>query len=76
MLIAGDLFHRQPLLRELKELRDLFGTLKATQVVLIAGNHDYLKRDSYYRTFVWGENVHMILGGLLYAGISQNLIEK
>ena len=67
MLIAGDLFHRQPLLRELKELRDLFGTLKATQVVLIAGNHDYLKRDSYYRTFVWGENVHMILGGQISA---------
>lgn len=63
LLIAGDLFHRQPLLRELKELSDLFGTLKATQVVLAAGNHDYLKRDSYYRTFVWGENVHMILGG-------------
>ncbi|MEY8481668.1 metallophosphoesterase [Lachnospiraceae bacterium 48-21] len=67
LLIAGDLFHRQPLLRELKELRDLFGTLKATQVVLIAGNHDYLKRDSYYRTFVWGENVHMILGGQISA---------
>lgn len=67
MLIAGDLFHRQPLLRELKELSDLFGTLSATQVVLVAGNHDYLKRDSYYRTFVWGENVHMILGGQISA---------
>lgn len=61
LLIAGDLFHRQPLLRELKEVNDLFKTLKATQVVLAAGNHDYLKRDSYYRTFTWGENVHMIL---------------
>ncbi len=61
MLIAGDLFHRQPLLRELKEVNDLFAALNGTQVVLIAGNHDYLKRDSYYRTFSWAENVHMIL---------------
>lgn len=61
LLIAGDLFHRQPLLRELKEVNYLFGILEHTQVVLIAGNHDYLKKDSYYRTFSWAENVHMIL---------------
>ncbi len=63
LLIAGDLFHRQPLLRELKEVNDLFGTLEDTQVVLIAGNHDYLKQNSYYRTFSWAENVHMIISG-------------
>ncbi len=67
LLIAGDLFHRQPLLRELKEVNDLFASMTGTQVVLIAGNHDYLKRDSYYRTFVWAENVHMILDGQISA---------
>lgn len=61
LLIAGDLFHRQPLLRELKEVNYLFGLLENTQVVLIAGNHDYVKKDSYYRSFQWAENVHMIL---------------
>lgn len=61
LLIAGDLFHRQPLLRELKEVNYLFETLDNTQVVLIAGNHDYLKQDSYYRRFVWPAHVHMIL---------------
>ena len=61
MLIAGDLFHRQPLLRELKEVNSLFERMAVTQVVLTAGNHDYLKRDSYYRTFEWAQNVHMIL---------------
>ena len=65
LLIAGDLFHRQPLLRELKEANSLFEALKNTQVVLIAGNHDHLKRDSFYRTFEWAENVHMILSGEL-----------
>lgn len=62
LLIAGDLFHRQPLLRELKEVNYLFSTLSHTQVVLIAGNHDYIKKDSYYRTFRWCENVHTLFG--------------
>ena len=51
LLIAGDLFHRQPLLRELKELDYLFSRLTHTQVVLMAGNHDYLKSTSYYRNY-------------------------
>ena len=67
LLIAGDLFHRQPLLRELKEVNGLFLRLEKTQVVLCAGNHDYLKKDSYYRTFSWAEHVHMILGSELEA---------
>lgn len=58
LLIAGDLFHRQPLLRELKEADYLFSTLTHTKVVLIAGNHDYIRRDSYYRTFRWHDNVY------------------
>lgn len=61
LLIAGDLFHRQPLLRELKEVDYLLGSLSKTQVVLTAGNHDYIKKDSYYRTFRWSPNVHIIL---------------
>ena len=37
LLIAGDLFHRQPLVRELKEADYLFSELTHTKVVLIAG---------------------------------------
>lgn len=62
LLIAGDLFHRQPLLRELKEVNYLFGKLSRTQVVLIAGNHDYLQEDSAYRNFQWTENVVFLNG--------------
>ena len=58
LFIAGDLFHRQPLLRELKEVNYLFSMLKKTKVFLIAGNHDYIKKESYYRTFSWNENVY------------------
>ena len=27
---------------------------------MIAGNHDYIKKNSYYRTFSWAPHVHMI----------------
>lgn len=60
LLIAGDLFHRQPLLRELKEVNYQFSRLSHTQVVLIAGNHDFISADSYYRTFQWAENVYFL----------------
>lgn len=62
LLIAGDLFHRQPLLRELKEVDYYFSTLTHTKVVLIAGNHDYLAPNSYYRTFPWSEHVYPLFG--------------
>ena len=55
------MFHRQPLLRELKEVNYLFSKLTVTQVVIIVGNHDYVKKDSYYRTFTWTKNVHVLL---------------
>ena len=57
LLIAGDLFHRQPLLRELKELNYHFSTLSHTRVVIIAGNHDYICENSPYLNFSWNENV-------------------
>lgn len=62
MLIAGDLFHRQPLLRELKEVNYIFADLINTKVVLIAGNHDYLKASSFYRKFKWCDCVYPLMG--------------
>ena len=60
LLIAGDLFHRQPLLRELKELNYQFGKIKDTKIVLIAGNHDYVGAKSHYIDFKWAQNVTML----------------
>lgn len=57
LLIAGDLFHREPELQELKEVNYLFSTLEKTIVVLIAGNHDCLRPSSPYHNFTWNENV-------------------
>lgn len=59
LLIAGDLFHKQPLLRELKEVNFLFQRLTHTHVVLMAGNHDYISQTSNYLHFPWANNVHM-----------------
>ena len=58
LLIAGDFFHRQPLARELKEVDYLFSTIPDTQVVIVAGNHDYIKASSQYRKFAWSSNVY------------------
>ena len=57
LLISGDLFHRQPLKRELKEVNYLFGKIPNVKVLLMAGNHDYMQPKSYYRGFEWAENV-------------------
>lgn len=62
LLIAGDIFHKQPLLRDLKELNYYFGKLTRTQVVMIAGNHDYIGPKSNYIGFPWESNVHMLQG--------------
>ena len=48
-------------MRELKEVDYLFASLSHTKVVLVAGNHDYIKNNSYYKTFQWSDNVRMIL---------------
>jgi len=67
LLIAGDLFHRQPLLRELKEVNFLFSKLTHTKIVFVAGNHDYVKPASYYLSFAWNDNVYPLLGSDMQA---------
>lgn len=59
LLITGDLFHRQPLLRELKEVDYLFASISPVRVILQAGNHDYLRHDSRYLNFNFSNNVVM-----------------
>lgn len=58
ILIAGDVFHRPPMKRELKELNYRLEAIAPTQVVLMAGNHDYMGESSNYRNFSWADNVH------------------
>lgn len=57
LFITGDLFHAQPLKKEIREVDLLFRTIPETKVILLAGNHDYLRQKSYYLTYSWVENV-------------------
>ena len=43
LFIAGDLFHRQPLLKELKEVNYLFSTIPETRVFLMLITHSVNK---------------------------------
>ncbi|MDD3173196.1 MAG: DNA repair exonuclease [Herbinix sp.] len=61
LLIAGDLFHRQPLVRELKEVNYLLSKLNTARVIMMAGNHDFIGARSNYQGFEWNEKVHMFL---------------
>ncbi|MCD8118769.1 MAG: DNA repair exonuclease [Lachnospiraceae bacterium] len=56
-IIAGDLFHRSPLERELREVSELLADISPIPVAVIAGNHDYIRDHSSYESFQWSENV-------------------
>ena len=53
LLIAGDLFHRQPLPSQTERVSQLFASIPDTEVVWMAGSHDYLREDSAYRKVKW-----------------------
>ena len=61
LFIAGDLFHRQPLLRDLKEVNYLFSTIPGVRVVIIAGNHDRIRSNSALMSFTWCPNVTVLM---------------
>lgn len=60
LFIAGDLFHNQPLVRDIKEINYGFSKLNRTKVIMIAGNHDYINERSHYINFQWCEQVFML----------------
>ena len=60
VVIAGDVYDRSAPSGDAVELLDYFLTELAEMdipVFMIAGNHDYIRKDSLYRTFRWAENV-------------------
>ena len=57
LFISGDLFHRQPLQKDLKEVNYLFTTIPSVRIVIIAGNHDRIRNTSALLSFSWCSNV-------------------
>ena len=60
LLIAGDLFHRPPVMREVRELASLFSRIPDTQIVLTAGNHDHLYPGCAMLSMPLGDHVHLL----------------
>ena len=65
LLIAGDLFHKPPTMRELREVADLFCQIPNTKIVMIAGNHDYVNDTAEALHFVWPKHVFLLPPGRL-----------
>jgi len=61
LLLPGDVFHGQPLLREVKELDAMFRELSHTRVVMCAGNHDCLLPSSHYYDITFPEHVSFLM---------------
>lgn len=60
IFIAGDLFHYPPAMEELQELNGYFKKISPIQVVLIGGNHDYIKENGGYERFPFVDNVTLL----------------
>ena len=60
LLVSGSLFCHQPVSGELEAVNRLFLSLPATQVVIIAGKSDPLRKNSPVRSFRWAPNVHYV----------------
>lgn len=56
--VSGDLFHAAASKKRTSGVNYLFSRIPQTKIILMAGNHDYLRTKSYYLTMEWEENVY------------------
>lgn len=61
LFIAGNLFHRQPMNKDLQELNYLFSSIPSTHIVIISGENDRISSNSALLSFNWSANVNWIL---------------
>lgn len=63
LFIAGDLFERDYFtLVDIQRVNDILGKIKNTNVVIVAGNHDYLNYKSLYNRIEWQPNIYIFKG--------------
>lgn len=61
LFICGDLFEQDYVKKStIHFLNDGFASIDPVEVVIIPGNHDPYIPNSYYRTFPWNKNVHIL----------------
>lgn len=73
LLLTGDLFHMPPSLTQLREMAALLETIPDTKVVLCAGNHDYISRNSGWLQISWPSNVTALTGRKLIRAVFPEL---
>ena len=61
LLIAGDLYEHEYVARgTIRWLNDQFKRLGNTSVIIVPGNHDPYVKNSWYRSYRWNDNVHIL----------------
>ncbi|HPY97972.1 MAG TPA: metallophosphoesterase [Clostridia bacterium] len=60
IFISGDLYeHEYTNIKRISRINEAFSELKGN-IILISGNHDPESKNSFYRSFPWSENVHVL----------------
>ena len=60
LFIAGDLYEEDYFsLGDIKRVRDILAAASGLEILIAAGNHDYLHKGSRYKQIEWPENVHI-----------------
>ena len=58
LFVAGDLFEETYFtIADIKRVRDIFNKAKDVNILIVAGNHDYIGKKSLYNRVEWTENV-------------------
>lgn len=58
LFIAGDLYEEEYFtLGDIKRVRDILSRAKDVDIIIVAGNHDPLSRNSLYNRISWSKNV-------------------
>ncbi len=64
LVISGDLYEHQYVAGStIHWLNDQFKRLEGRQVIIVPGNHDPYVANSWYRSFSWSPNVHILSTG-------------
>lgn len=61
LLISGDLYEHEYAARStIAWINGMFRNLGSKQVIIIPGNHDPCVKNSWYRSYKWSDNVHIL----------------
>ena len=58
LIISGELFSHQPVTTELENVNRLFLSIPGTEVVIVSGRSDMIRKNSPVLSFRWAPNVH------------------